>query len=235
MNCPSEYDQVKLKLAERYLDALQSVDLESIYSEDHHSGIFLPAPHEAYFSGGMKVLLVGQETRGWRSKDCEAKQRQPISWDGILASMENTLRFNLKKPRTSKFRQFYKSASKRLCSKSSDPSNAAVWSNQFCISYKGSNSIKSPKIEIIKDLSFLILRAQFEILKPEIAIFTVGSSRDAYLKQCFPMYKTVEIHEPKRLWEFMVGDVRCFRTNHPTWGSSYPFLREAVERASENV
>lgn len=230
-----ECDQVKLKLAERYFEALQSADLESIYSEDHHSGIFLPAPHESYFSGGMKVFVVGQETRGWRSKVCEAKQRQPVSWNGVLASMDNTLRFNLQKPRTSKFRQFYKSASKRLCVGSSDPSNAAVWSNQFCISYKGGDAIQSPKIETIKDLSSRILRAQFEILKPAIAIFTVGHSRDAYLKQCFPLYKTVKVHEPKRLWEFLVGDTRCFRTNHPTWGGSNPFLREAVERASKHV
>ena len=235
MSSSSERDQVRLKLAERYYDALQAADLESIYREDHHSGIFLAAPHEAYFSGGMKVLIVGQETREWRSKVCEAKRRQTISLNGVLAWMDNTVCFNLKKPRTSRFRQFYKSTSKRLCTESSDPSNAAVWSNQFCISYKGSNSVKSPKIEIIKDLSFRILRAQFEILKPEIAIFTVGHSRDCYLKKCFPMYKTVEIHEPNRLWEFMVDDVRCFRTNHPTWGGSYPFLRAAVERASGNV
>lgn len=231
----SEYEQAKSELAERYFKAFKSVDLESIYSEKHHSGIFLPAPHESYFSGGMRVFVIGRETRGWRSKDCEARQLQPISWNGVLASMNDTLCFNLKKPSKSKSRQFYKLASKRLCIGSSDPGNAAVWSNQFCISYKGKDSIKSPKIEAIRDLSFRILRAQFEVLNPDVAIFTVGHSRDSDLKQCFPEYKTIKVHEPKRLWEFMVGDVRCFRTNHPTWGGSNPFLRQAVELASKPV
>lgn len=235
MNCHSEYEQVKSQLAERYFRALQSADLENIYSDNNHSGIFLSAPHASYFSGSMKVFIIGQETRRWRDKDCEARQRQPISLNGICTSMEKTLWFNLKKPGTSKFRQFYKAASKQLCIDSSDPSNAAVWSNQFCISYKGKNSVKSPYIEAIEDLSFQILRAQLEILKPDVAIFTIGHSRDSYLKKCLPAYETVKVHKPKRLWEFMVGDVRCFRTNHPTWGGSNRFLHEAVEHASNRV
>ena len=55
MSSSSERDQVRLKLAERYYDALQAADLESIYREDHHSGIFLAAPHEAYFSGSSTL------------------------------------------------------------------------------------------------------------------------------------------------------------------------------------
>ncbi len=232
MNYKCKYDQVKLELAHRYNEELKRVDLEDIYSDDYHSGIFLAAPHESYFSGGMKVFIIGQETRGWMSNECEAKQRQPITLNGIRTSMESTLHFNLKSPGTSKFRQFYKVASKRLCINSFNPSNAALWSNQFCVSYKGKNALKSPKFNAIQNLSFQLLRAQFEILKPDIAIFTTGHGRDDYLKQCFTTYETVQIHKPKRLWEFMVGDVRCFRTNHPTWGGSNQFLREAVKYAA---
>lgn len=232
MNYKCKYDEAKLELAQRYHEELKRVDLEDIYSDDYHSGVFFAAPHESYFSGGMKVFIIGQETRGWRSNACEAKLRQPISLNGILTSMESTLQFNLKSPRASKFRQFYKMASERLCINSSNPSNAALWSNQFCISYKGKNAVKSPKFRAIQYLSCQILRAQFEVLKPDIAIFTTGYGRDDYLKQCFTTYETIQIHKPKRLWEFMVGDVRCFRTNHPTWGGSNQFLREVVKHAA---
>ena len=228
------FDIIKSQLAQRYHKILAETDLEKIYSSDHHSGIFLPAPHESYFSGDTKVFIVGQETRGWRNKNCEAKLHQHMSIEGIVSSMDETLSFNLNKPKTSKFRQFYKYASNQLCSSSDNPDNAALWSNQFCISYKGKSTLKSPQFAAIERLSYDILQTQFEILKPDIVIFTTGSSRDKYLKQCFT-YESSKVHTPRRLWEFKMGQALCFRTNHPSWGGSHKFLRDAVNKAQQRL
>lgn len=230
MNQDFDYDVVKSQLAQRYYEILESAQLKTIYETAYHSGVFLPAPHESYFTAGKKVFIVGQETRGWRNKDCEAKSHQKMSIEGVISSMDKTLSYNLEKPKKSKFRQFYKSASSQLCGDSTDLENAALWSNQFCVSYKGRSTTKSPQLEAIQYLSNQLLKAQFEILKPDIVIFTTGHSRDKYLKQCFTC-ETVLIHKPERLWEFMVGDTRCFRTNHPSWGGSHYYLREAVNKA----
>lgn len=230
MNQGFDYDAVKSQLAQRYYEVLANAHLDKIYGAAYHSGIFLSAPHESYFTAAKKVFIVGQETRGWRSKDCEAKLHHKMSIEGVVSSMDDTLSYNLKMPKQSKFRQFYKSASSQLCADSSDPENAALWSNQFCVSYKGRSTTKSPQLEAIQHVSSQLLQAQFEILKPDVVIFTTGHSRDKYLRQCFA-YETVQVHEPKRLWEFMVGETRCFRTNHPSWGGSQYFLREAVNKA----
>lgn len=229
-----DLEQSKSELARRYFDTLSNADLKSIYNDERHSGVFMASPHESYFSGNPKVFIVGQEPRGWRTQKCEAKLNQPISMDGVLNSMDDSVSFNLKDPKRSKFRQFYKSASSELCCESNDPKNAALWSNQFCISYKKKNATKSPNIAVIRQLSMDILRIQFEVLKPDIVIFTTGHSRDKFLKQCFT-YKSINKHTPKRLWEFTIGDTRCYRTNHPRWGGSAQFLKDAIGLAKAIV
>ena len=224
-----EYELSRSKLASSYLVALKNAVLSGIYSVPSHSGIFLPTPHPAYADSQRRLFIIGQETRGWRNNECEAKLSSTVSQHSIVSSMGKSLSFNLKKPKRSKFRQFYKSASSELCSESSDPMNSALWSNQFCISYRKKSSVKSPEFKSIKLLSFEILRTQFELLKPQFAIFTTGHSRDKYIKQCFPDYETVKVHTRKRLWEFKVGETRCFRVNHPRWGGSSAFLNQTVQ------
>jgi len=64
-------------------------------------------------------------------------------------------------------------------------------------------------------LSSDLLKAQFEILKPDVIIFAVGSGRDKYIKETFGSYKTIKVIESKRLWHFEIGDTKCFRINHP--------------------
>jgi len=38
---------------------------------------------------------------------------------------------------------------------------------------------------MLKEISYSVLRAQFEILQPDVVIFTTGPGRDRYLKECF--------------------------------------------------
>lgn len=228
------YSSTISELQNRYLQCLSTGDLSQIYSSPGHSGIFLPMPARAYISSPQKVIIIGQETKSWRNGSCDAKLYATANSESIRRSMIETLSFNTKKPRKSRFRQFYKRASYELCRDSQDPNNAALWSNQFCVSYKGKSPTRSEQFLRIKSLSYEILRAQFDVLSPDIAIFNVGSSRDKFIKECFE-YETIEVVEPRRLWHFKIGDTQCFRTNHPRWGGSTPFLEKALEIAKSYV
>lgn len=219
-------------LRSKYLEILSAVNLTEIYSAPDLSGVFLPLPSPGYFDSDKRVMIIGQETKAWRDKKCTAKLVQSVKFADVVTSTETALVTVKKKPGRIKFFQFYKKASSALCPESSDPSHAALWSNQFCISSNQGSPTDSVQFESIKRLSYELLREQFRILAPDIAIFTVGSSRDRYIKECFEaQYKTVAVVVPDRLWHFKIGKTDCFRTNHPRWAGSSPFLDRAIELA----
>jgi hypothetical protein len=218
------------ELEQLYLEALQDFDLNDLFEDQDLSGLFLPKPDESFFSSNCKVMIIGQETKSWRNAKCEAKNLKYVDVDTIRRSMDSSLEVNAKKAGRCKFRQFYKKTSKILCKDSTNPSNSALWSNQFCISYKSASPLKSEKFEMIKSLSSKLLQAQFEILKPDVAIFTVGSSRDKYIKDSFKC-EASNVIEPRRLWRFRITNTDCFRTNHPRSSVSKLSLKKAIELA----
>jgi len=214
-------------LENRYQEILSRFDLPKIYSDGFLSGVFLAKPDESYFDAERKVIIVGQETRAWRNPICKIRNGYDIDIPSIQDSMNASLSFNRKDPKKSRFRQFYKKASTTLSKSTSDPKNSAVWANQFCMSFKGKSPRKSGSFGEIQKLSSLLLQAQFEILKPDVAIFTVGSSRDFFIKETFS-YETVRVITPRRLWHFKIDNTHCFRVNHPRWPGSAPYLRETL-------
>lgn len=227
------YQNILRELEERYLDALQDVDLSSLFDDPLLSGLFLSKPDPSFFSSKCKVMIIGQETKAWRNAECEAKNFKKVDIETIRKSMNRSLEVNAQKAGRSKFRQFYKEASKTLCWDSFDPSNSALWSNQFCISYKSASPVKADKFHLIKELSATLLKAQFEVLKPDVAIFAVGSGRDKYIKDSF-YYENSKVIEPRRLWSFSVNKTCCFRTNHPRSPVSPPYLKQAINLAKHN-
>lgn len=93
--------------------------------------------------------------------------------------------------------------------------------------------MKAPSFKVIESLSAKLLRAQFEVLKPNVAIFTVGSARDQFIKDTFHELETQSVIHPRRLWHFKIGDTHCFRTNHPRWSGSKRYIDEALALAKE--
>lgn len=229
-----KYDDVKEELTQAYVDILKKSQLSQIYIDQDLSGIFLACPSEAYFSSSKKLMVIGQETRSWRNSTCAIKNYNDLGKGSIVESMRVANNFNRRKPGNSKFRQRYKEASIRICSDSPSPSEAAVWANQFCISYKGGSPINSKSFDLVKEMSYKLLRAQMSILKPDIALFFTGSGRDRFIKECFPSYETLKVFEPRRLWSFKVDETTCFRTNHPRWGQSSSYIDQAIEMAESH-
>lgn len=236
---PKNYPEALTELEAGYLKVLteNKALLEKIYLNGKASGLFLPKPTEAYFDSPVRVAVIGQETRGWHNGECEFKNGLNISPESISNAMMRVESFISKRPGKYKFLQYYKKVSRTLCNGSSDTGNSAVWLNQFCVSVKGRSPVKSSQFKEIRDLSEKLLQLQFEVLKPDIAIFTTGSARDKFLKNCFPELAEKNSHSkvivPRRLWQFKIGETNCFRINHPRWYGSYKYREEALKRAKE--
>jgi hypothetical protein len=213
------------ELENKYNLILRGFDLSKLFSDSKLSGIFLAMPDQSYFKSSIKVMIVGQETRSWRDKECVIRNQHNIDFDSIRESMSASLNFIKKNPGRSRFLQFYKKASSRI---NFGEVNSSVWCNQFCVSFKGGSPVKSKNFNQIEELSSLLLRAQFETLKPDVAIFAVGSSRDKFLKETF-VCENSKVITPRRLWNFKVGNTNCYRVNHPRWYGSSKYIDEAIE------
>lgn len=229
----SAYDLTLDQLRKAYMEALQRADIATLFAEpDALSGVFLPSPSKTYFEGGPRIMVVGQETRGWRNGTCTIRNTKRVDEAGIKDSMQRTQAVATKGAQRSKFLQYYRSVSSLVSTGTAD---AAVWSNQFCVSFKAGSPTKMEEsaFAVLKQLSYDLLRAQLEILQPQVVIFTTGPGRDKYLKECFPELETIERVEPRRLWRFRIGDIQCLRTCHPRWAAGSCYLTQAAELAVE--
>ena len=166
-----------------------------------------------------------------KNKSCLLKKSSDTSLESIREAMNTVCEHNVRVSGHSKFRQFFVNANDKLTSFKGKRC-AALWSNQFCISHNKKSPISSEVFSEIKELSKEILVAQFEVLKPDIAIFTVGSGRDQYIKDAFT-YETIEVVEPRRLWQFKIGETQCFRVNHPRWHGAKKHLDRVIELAEK--
>lgn len=137
-----QYDNALIKLKEAYIKILEQVDLDALFlNPEGLSGVFLPCPAPDYFAGGPRFLIVGQETRGWRNKSCSLRNTRQIIEQEVVDSMHRARDFASYGARSSIFMQFYRKACSRL---QPEATCAAVWSNQFCVSYKSGSPTKLP-------------------------------------------------------------------------------------------
>lgn len=228
------YDTIVQQLRSDYKKAIERQDISAIYSVDNDniSGVFLSKPSEDYFNVSPRIMVVGQEPRGWRDKACKVKNNLEIDEVDLQESMNKTLEFARSGGKTSKFFQFYRKVAKEVHLANKD---AIIWSNQFCVSSNKKSPVKTgkDKFAIIKDLSNDLLKAQINNLRPDVVIFTTGPSRDKYIKECFPELETIEVIVPRRLWHFKVGSVHCFRITHPRYLRGNKMWGQVIEHVKE--
>ena len=56
------------QLESKYKEILDKHDLNTIFKSDGLSGIFLPCPDESFFTSERKIMIIGQETKSWRTR-----------------------------------------------------------------------------------------------------------------------------------------------------------------------
>lgn len=222
---------LKQELIAEYLKILEDTSPLFIFSalrstSDYtgFSNIFLPdAPSE--WVKGKRVLVVGRETRGW-------KPEIPINpSNGLLHCIQTLMGMHgshfhkmMERPRERgmKFFNFIRSVGKIT------GENNVAWGNIFALDWnKGiPTPAKTPHYSALKVLSEKLLKAQIEVLQPDVIIFACGGAGNAVRRQFFPVKgadsvcsdgHTFEGTPNKYLWSFkLYNKIQCFRIGHPS-------------------
>lgn len=190
------------------------------------SGLFLTSVFDEYPLAKNKIMIIGSETREWNilKKNEEFTNLN----DYIERSMNKHQKFfknKLEEEKDSKgyaFHNFTRDVSDK-CGK-----DGLVYSNLFCFAWKEGSPIHCKYFETIKKYSALLLKAQIEILKPQIIIFANGMTSVPYRRDLFPIHGENQVCTNGRdysnegisnhqLWEFdLYKDIRCYRIHHPS-------------------
>lgn len=204
------------ELLDRYSKVVRLEELHALAEENPKlSGLFVGTATDAYLASPRKVLLVGKETAGWNRGLARAREFDDI--EPYLRSAMARHEKELAAPRPgSKFFQFYRQLEE--LSGSVDRASVA-WGNLFCMDHEKASPKKAERqIARISDLSRQLLAVQLEVLKPDVIFFVTGHGYDRQLKASVAIQPgSSEVHVPKRLWQFQIGNVAAFRTPHPQW------------------
>ena len=233
------------RLLQRYIEAVDAETLRLLYQDTCLSGLFVATASESYLRSKARIMIVGRETAGWKGADVVPGTGAQID---VAAYLERQMAYHRKKvgtvDATSTFFQFYRRVAQMVAAPDDRHlKDAPVWANLFCVDRSRSRPDRppGPASARILDLSARLLRIQIAVLKPELIVFTTGSSCDSHLKtRYFDSLLNSEVHNPKRLWEFHIaltddaGDpftVRAFRTPHPRHRASDDARAAAVAEA----
>lgn len=211
-------------LAERYLEVLEQHELVTISQSEKAgvlSGIFLPSVDEAYLQSRVRVMLIGQEPKKW-GKALHAL----VAEDGLSAALGIYIQAQMAAyrrtasmpARRSRFRQFHFQLHARLRNHVGPGHNAIFWGNLLCISRHSGSPRKASEIARIAALSRDLLEIQFEVLRPQLVVFTTGYSYDGFLKEQIEYdYTTLPGLKPKHYWPFQAHkpDFHAWRVRHP--------------------
>jgi hypothetical protein len=215
-------DAINAALFERYLDVLLRHPLRKIAQSEEPgilSGVFLPVADDAYLQSKVRVMLVGQEPKSWGAGlHTLAEGFSPTALRAYVHSqMEAYRKFAPTSSGRSRFRQFHDRLHARLAVHVGPVRNAILWSNLLCMSRKRASPRAALEIERIAALSRALLDVQFEILQPQLVVFTTGSGYDLFLKQQIGEYDTLPGLKPKQYWPFIARhpQFQAWRVRHP--------------------
>jgi hypothetical protein len=210
-------------LLERYLDVLNIHELVRIAQEEKEgklSGLFLPEVSAAYLQSKARVMLIGQETRGWGKglRSLTTSDQTPQALRVYVQTQRAIYRkFAPTDPGTSKFRQFQDRLHATLGDSVGADRNAVFWGNLLCVSLNGKSPRKASEIASIAAISRELLSIQFEVLRPHLVVFGTGHGYDHFLKQQVGDYTTLPGLKAKHYWPFEVHSpsFRAWRVRHP--------------------
>jgi hypothetical protein len=219
--CAAEVNAI---LSDRYLEVLERHELVTIAQSEKSgvlSGLFLPAVDEEYLKSRARVMLIGQEPKKW-GKDLHtlaAEGGLPAALRPYVQIQMAAYRKTASMPaRKSRFRQFHFQLHASLQNHVGSGHNAIFWGNLLCMSRKIGSPRKAAEIARIAALSRDLLNVQFEVLKPQLIVFTTGYSYDGFLKdQIEHEYTTLPGLKPKNYWPFTAHKfgVNAWRVRHP--------------------
>lgn len=167
---------------------------------------------EKYLASDLKIMFFGQETNDW-----EGTCGKGI--DHLL----DTYRIYLKEVKDNQHhRTFWKMVRDYVKSVQQKDLNMKIdyiWNNILKVGRAEGMGKPHPKTVELQQEYFPVIKAELEILKPDVVVFFTGPYYDEYIKYEFPGAEYINIQNMKER-EICVIDseylpARTFRTYHP--------------------
>jgi len=208
----NERDLLQAKLNEFYTTTMEGA--RALFDDKHLSDLSSPlliSISDTYLAAPVRIMFIGKETNGWRGKlgtyytaedalrklmECYQKQMEKPKWPG-------------------RFFPMLRLAARELAGSQVD---AIAWTNLMRMDWehgKGFSRNSKEYSEMLTKISQEMLRREVELLKPHVIIFACGASYDRVIKATFPIRTNSAPIVKRALWQFNVGDILCFRAQHP--------------------
>jgi hypothetical protein len=208
----SERELLQTKLNEFYLTTL--ADVRPLFDDKHLRELSAPlliSISDAYLTAPVRIMFVGKETNGWRGK-----LRTYYAAEDALASLMKRYQMQMRKRKwLGRFFQMLGRAARELAGAQVE---AIAWTNLMRMDWengKGFSRNSKGISEALTKMSQKMLRFEVALLKPDVIIFACGASYDSAIKATFPYRTNSEPIVKRALWQFTVGDILCFRSQHP--------------------
>jgi len=194
------------------------------------SGLFLPGTSDAYLQAPQRIMVVGRETKTWNVISAQTPFADLDEYiHRAMIKQQRFLKKNLP-DRRDKGESFFNLL--RAIAKNHG-SDGIAWANLFCSSWKGNSPMAWKKhFPALLAVSERLLKAQIEILKPDIIIFANGTTSAKYRRQLFPHkgeHSVCSRHVDfegygiaiEQLWMYYIYEkIPCYRIQHPSSSST---------------
>ncbi|MHC8383128.1 hypothetical protein [Pseudomonas sp. LB3P14] len=215
------YRDVLIGLPQHWLDRSRSHDVE--YAK--LSGLFLPGTSVAYHCAPHKILVVGRETRRWDVLKGDDKFESLEAYIcKAMATQQDHLARYIFEPRD-RGESFFN----LLRDLAEDHGTQGIaWANLFSFAWDKKSPMRWKHFAKLLEVSERLLKAQLEILQPDIIIFASGASSAKFRQGYFPHKGELSVCTElgdfceqgiplSQLWRFKLHQrIQCFRIQHPS-------------------
>jgi len=167
---------------------------------------------ERYQASDVKIMFFGQETYDW-----EGPCGKDI--DHLLTTYKDFLGVIRGGGYNSPFWNFVRGYVKSVQSKNPDKKVDYIWNNILKVGRADAAGKPSSEIIKLQQDYFPVIKAEIEILQPDVAVFFTGPYYDEHIKQEFPDAEFVKIQDMKERTICEIHSAyllaRAFRTYHP--------------------
>lgn len=203
-----------------------------LLSPSEYTNPFLLAfDEEKLEASDLRVMIFGQETKGWR--DHHGFKDNPQ--DTVSAYNEFFCQKNFYSGyRRSSFWKAFRYFEEQITKNNPDKNICFSWNNINKIGKSEEKTGITPKVRCIEREIFNVIPSEVEAFKPDIVIFFTGPNRDSDIKHNFPDAEFLEVNsqfETKVLANVVSKSLpkNSIRLYHPSYyGGYYKVRHEAI-------
>lgn len=189
---------------------------------------------EEWSTADLRIMIVGQETKGWWDKEGYPKTVDEAMNRYRISCYENKDGKHIfKKHKTGAFAKQYNYFEKMIrkeVQKYGDIKTAFLWNNISKFGRANEKAGVSEKTREIERAYFPVVADEFKILEPHIVIFMTGPNRDHDIKFHFPKCNFVKCseHEKRKIAKIEGEAFEAIRLYHPSYFGGFNKCKKAV-------